>query len=285
MWTFNKYIVIVAMLLLSTNLVTAQSADSVQFCLPSRMIPTEELPFKATERLTYVLNYKWGPRLDVGEATITLSEGKTRNGRKTFHAIAHGKTYRFWDMFFKVRDLYESQFYADNMKSFYFHRDVKEGGYEIKNFFYWNDENHDINARIELKNRPARDTIMKGRECTHDLLALFYFARTINFEEIKENTRYPISFVIDEEVYDMSFAYLGKEEKKIPVFGKCKTMKFAVKLVAGEVFTGKEDMIVWVTDDENKVPLLFESPILVGSIQGRLDSYKNLKHPISAVVK
>ena len=51
------------------------------------------------------------------------------------------------------------------------------------------------------------------------------------------------------------------------------------------MFTGKDDMFIWVTDDENKVPLLFESPIIVGRVQGRLTSYKNLKSPLTSKIK
>ena len=58
-----------------------------------------------------------------------------------------------------------------------------------------------------------------------------------------------------------------------------------MKLVAGSVFTGKDDMFIWVTDDENKVPLLFESPIIVGRVQGRLVEYSNLKGPLTSKIK
>ena len=95
----------------------------------------------------------------------------------------------------------------------------------------------------------------------------------------------PISFVIDDDVYNFYFILLGKEVKKIKGLGTFNTLKFAVKLVAGTVFTGKDDMFIWVTDDENKVPLLFESPIIVGRVQGRLTGYSNLKSPLTSKIK
>ena len=95
----------------------------------------------------------------------------------------------------------------------------------------------------------------------------------------------PISFAIDDDVYNFYYVYLGKEEKKIKGLGTFNTLKFAVRLVAGSVFTGKEDMTVWVTDDGNKVPLLFESPIIVGKVQGRLVSYSNLKAPLTSKIE
>ena len=44
-------------------------------------------------------------------------------------------------------------------------------------------------------------------------------------------------------------------------------------------------MFVWVTDDQNKVPLMFESPILVGKVQGTLVEFKNLKGPLDSKFK
>ena len=61
--------------------------------------------------------------------------------------------------------------------------------------------------------------------------------------------------------------------------------KFAVRLVAGSVFTGKDEMSVWVTDDQNKVPVMFESPIIVGKVQGRLASFKNLTAPLTSKIE
>ena len=37
-------------------------------------------------------------------------------------------------------------------------------------------------------------------------------------------------------------------------------------------------MNIWVSDDKNKVPLLIESPISVGSIKAVLKSYSGLRH-------
>ena len=109
--------------------------------------------------------------------------------------------------------------------------------------------------------------------------------RTLDFDNIKVGEKQPISFAIDDDVYNFYYILLGREEKKIKGLGTFKTLKFAVRLVAGSVFTGKDDMFVWVTDDQNKVPLLFESPILVGKVQGTLVDFKNLKGPLESKIK
>ncbi len=43
-------------------------------------------------------------------------------------------------------------------------------------------------------------------------------------------------------------------------------------------------MTVYVTDDKNRVPLLIETPILVGSIKARVNKMSGLMHPITSKI-
>jgi hypothetical protein len=39
--------------------------------------------------------------------------------------------------------------------------------------------------------------------------------------------------------------------------------------------------MIWISDDENKVPVYFEAPILVGKASGRMNGYEGLKYPLN----
>ena len=67
--------------------------------------------------------------------------------------------------------------------------------------------------------------------------------------------------------------------------GTVNTIKFAAKLLEGEVFKGEEDMMIWISDDENRLPVYFEAPLRVGVASGRMSGYSGLKHPFDALVK
>ncbi len=240
-----------------------------------------DIPYVDGESLTYVVNYKWGAvDTDVGEAVTNLSY---KDGM--FHSVITGKTFKFYDMIFKVREHFESKFHEDPMRPHYFYRDTQEGKYRMRNTFHFNNETNRIDARIQKYERIPKDTVLQGSVHTFDIPALFYKVRLVDFDSVAMGVKQPISFVIDDDIYNFYFILLGREVKKIKGLGTFNTLKFAVKLVAGSVFTGKDDMFVWVTDDENKVPLLFESPIIVGRVQGRLVSYKNLKSPLKSKIK
>ena len=126
-------------------------------------------------------------------------------------------------------------------------------------------------------------------------LQFLYCGETKNYDDVIERTfdgfgiqynhESQIEFAIDDDVYNFHYVFVVKEEKKIKGLGTFNTLKFHVRLVAGSVFTGKDEMTIWVTDDENKVTLLFESPIIVGKVQGRLTEYSNLKGPLTSKIK
>lgn len=241
----------------------------------------EVFPYKDGESLTYVVTYQWGAvNTDVGEAVTNLSYNDGM-----FHAVITGKTYRFYDRIFKVREHFESKFYGDPMRPHYFYRDTQEGKYRMRNTFHFNNETYRIDARVQKYERTPKDTVLQGNEHTFDIPSLFYRVRLLDFDSVAVGVRQPVSFAIDDDVYNFHFVLLGREVKKIKGLGTFNTLKFAVKLVAGNIFTGKDDMCVWVTDDENKVPLLFESPIIVGKVQGRLVDYMNIKTPFTSKIK
>ena len=67
--------------------------------------------------------------------------------------------------------------------------------------------------------------------------------------------------------------------------GKYKTLKFQPDVIAGNVFTEDTKMSVWVSDDENRIPVLIESPVSVGTVKVVLKSYKGLKYSFTAKVE
>ena len=202
-----------------------------------------------------------------------------------FHSVITGKTYKFYDMIFKVREHFESKFYDNPIRPHYFYRNTLEGKYRIKNTFHFEADTNLIRSTIQKYDRTPVDTLLTGTGDTYDIPSLFYKVRTIDFDSVTIGEKQPISFAIDDDVYNFHYVYLGKEVKKVKNLGTFNTLKFAVRLVAGSVFTGKDDMYIWVTDDGNKVPLMFESPILVGKVQGTLVDYKNLKGPLDSKIK
>ena len=107
----------------------------------------------------------------------------------------------------------------------------------------------------------------------------------MDFAAVEPGRKYPMTFAIDDDVFNVYFILYGPETIKVKGLGTIRTIKFAAKLLEGEVFKGEEDMMIWVTDDDNRLPVYFEAPLLVGTATGRMTGYEGLKHPFTALLK
>jgi len=260
----------------------AASAQTSNDCASTGEVQESELAFHAGERLTIVANYKWGIiNTDVGEATINISTEKFRD-TSYFYARAYAKTYKFYDRLFTVRDVYEGRFLQHNLRPLYFHRDISEGGYKMQNTYRFNSNDQTIQATIRRQKDTAKHFVLQGESCTFDFISLFYNSRNLDLKNMKEGQIIPISFAVDEEVYNIYYRYIGKEVIKISGLGKFSCYKIAAKPVAGEVFDGKNEIMIWITDDKNHIPIYIETPIVVGKVSARLSKFENLKWPLTS---
>ena len=256
-------------------------------CVPVRTTSEEELAFRSGERMDFILHYKWGSiNTDVGTATVTL-DSLTFNGQKAFRCTASGRTKKFFDVFFKVRENFTSWFTREGMRPLKFTRDTYEGGYEARNtyLYKWDAAEPYIAADVYTSKMGQKSLQLPLTPCTYDLPALFFFARNMDVENVEPGKRYPMTFAIDEEIYNVYFILHGRETIKVKGLGTVNTIRFAAKLLEGEVFKGEEDMTIWVSDDENRLPVYFEAPLRVGVAAGRMSGYGGLKSPLTSLVK
>ena len=254
-------------------------------CVPVKTTAEEELAFQGGERMDFILHYKWGSiNADVGTATVKL-DSLTFNGHPAFRCSVTGRTSRFFDIFFKVRENFDSWFTREGLKPLKFSRDTYEGGYEAHNtyMYMWDAADPYIAADVYTSSIGQKSMILPLTPCTYDLPALFFFARNMDVENVEPGKKYPMTFAIDDEVFNVYFILHGRETIKVKDLGTVKCIRFAAKLLEGEVFKGEEDMTIWVTDDGNRLPVYFEAPLRVGVAAGRMSYSEGLKHPFTSI--
>lgn len=230
--------------------------------------------FKDGEKLRFKVYYNMGRIwVGAGEAVFTTKE-TFLEGRKVFHITGDGKTLKSYDWFYKVRDRYETFIDAETMLPLKFIRNVNEGGFKIYN-----------NVRFDQENRRAVSAggVFNVPRCIQDVLSSIYYARNIDYSKYQPGAKIPFSMFLDDQVYNLYIRYLGKETITTK-YGKFKTIKISPLLIEGTIFEGGEKMTVWVSDDQNHVPVRVDSPILVGSIKVDLTGYEGLRHPFSAMI-
>lgn len=228
--------------------------------------------FRKGEMLEYRVHYGF---IDAGTARLEIREEEKKiAGRSVFHAIGTGKSHWTFDWFFKVRDHYESYIDEEGVFPWLFVRRVDEGGYIIKQdyAFYQNKDTVDNGAG-------KRFAVPHGIQ---DMFSAFYFGRTIDFGKAKEGDIFSIDAFIDDSVWTGKLKFIGIETVEIGL-GKFNCLKFVPIVQKGRIFKKEEDLTLYITNDKNKIPVLAEAKILVGSIKMELQNYSGLANPVSKV--
>ncbi len=236
---------------------------------------TENNVFVEGEKMVYKIYYNWNfIWIAAGEVTFQVKEKDHQ-----YHLSAMGRTFDSYDWIFKVRDYYDSYVAKADLRPLRTIRKVHEGNYRLYDDVTYI---HDQSMAVSRKGKSEDDleeAQVSLESCTHDLLSSVYMMRNIDFQSLPEGTVLPLNVYLDREIYDIDVVYEGIDpEKKVKGLGKCNTMLFKPRLIVGNIFKDNEGMSVWVSNDENRIPLLIESPISVGSVKVVLKEYKGLKY-------
>ena len=212
---------------------------------------------KNGEKLVYKVYYTLaGIYVAAGEATFS-NVLEIYNQKKVFHVTGEGHTYKSYDWFYRVRDAYESFIDTFTMLPLKFVRNVSEANSRIRNQALFN---HQQNKVVS-----GRKTL-KTPDCIQDVLSAIYYARNIDYSNYKVNETIPFDMYLDDEIYHLYIRYLGKQKIKTK-YGYYNCIKFRPKLIEGTLFRGGEGMVVYVTDDKDKIPVYIETPIVVGKVK------------------
>ncbi len=224
----------------------------------------------------YNLGFIWIP---AGEVIFTVKENSN-----TYEMTAIGKTYKSYEKVFKVNDYYYSNVDKKTLFPRSFVRIIEEGNYQLYDSISFNQRRNVAVSFHGKTKEEAKPKMHKVGECMQDMISNIYYTRNINIDNIKKGDQISVKMFFDKEVFPINIKYGGKEMKDIKDLGKFKTVKVQPDLVAGNVFKEGDKMTLWISDDANKLPLLIESPVSVGSVKAVLKSYTGLKHKLDAEI-
>lgn len=255
------------------------------------------LPFKAGEKIEVTLNYKWGVRADIATLSFNLQQ-VNEGGNPCFHILLNAQTNKFFDSFFKVRDIYESKFEMD-MDPVYAMRRVSEGNFTAYNEYTWSPDKKTLYAKVEKStmDHPV-DTVFKNSETIRDIINLIYSIRTSDFNALKSGKQISKLVAMDRNLTRATYSYLRSETKQVEL-GTFNTICIAMtlknltkvnaadesKLTIPAGSDAKNTIYIWLSDDANRVPVYLSIPISVGKLEIRTTNLENLKYPLSSKVK
>ncbi|CAI2765773.1 DUF3108 domain-containing protein [Flavobacterium collinsii] len=216
--------------------------------------------------------------INAGYATLEIKDA-TINNKKVFHAVGKGYTTGMSKFFFKVEDLYESYFDKQNGDPYRYVRKINEGGYtkNQEGFF----DPSESKVLVKDYKRKTEKTIVTTPN-VQDIISSFYYLRNHpSIDKLKSGEAITIDMFFDDEITKFKLKYVGRQDITTK-FGTVSTMVFKPLVQTGRVFKEKESVTLWITDDDNKIPIRIKADLAVGSLKADLDEYKGLKNPFKA---
>jgi hypothetical protein len=244
-----------------------------------------DLPFQHGEKLQYRVSYNWEfIWVDAGKVEFEVKE-ISFDGQPAFHFKSFGRSLTAYDWIYKVRDSFESMALAESLQPIWYLRNTSEGSYKVNNRLDFDAKNGVIVASSENSSQTISSDTLKYDPNIFDLQTAVYYARSLNFSKLHEGDKIPIPVIIDGEVYDLHGKYHGIEliENYDGEIYRC--YHFSATLVGGTIFNEGETADIWVTSDKNKIPILVEAKILIGSVKAYFVKASKLKYPVEALVE
>jgi hypothetical protein len=119
---------------------------------------------------------------------------------------------------------------------------------------------------------------LKGK--VFDFLSAYYFSRSIDISKIQIGDKFDLKYFLEDGVHTLTITYVGKEKTSCSL-GKFNCLKFNPTIIPGRVFRKDSKLYLWITDDENRIPVKAHVELVVGSVTMDLTGVKNLKYPLN----
>ena len=244
-----------------------------------------DLPFRSGELATYGAYYNWQFIWIQSGEVVFRADTMLFEKQQAWHLKAIGKSLKAYDLFYFVRDTFETYCQLKTLEPIYSRR-MLDHVRDISVHEYWfNQPPGIIKTRIEQPKKPLYQANIENKSNTFDLLATAYNFRKFDFNSLFIGQKVPYRMLIDRQIADLYYRYLGKENVKTRNGKVFRCHKVSVYLLQGDFFSEGEYMKIWFTDDKNHLPVQVETKVLMGSVKALLVEAKSLKYPLTSQIK
>jgi hypothetical protein len=223
----------------------------------------ENKAFKEGEKLTFDIKYGF---VTAGIAVMQVQKIKRISGRNAFYITFEVNSVPSFDWIYKVRDRYETYLDVEGLFPWRFEQHIREGSFS-----------RDFSAFFDHRKGIAKTS--KGQFdvplYVNDILSAFYIARTFNYSEMKVDDIIPMKNFYKDKVYDLNVKYLGKDRITVDA-GTFDCIVVEPLVQEGGLFKSEGSIVIWLTDDDLKIPVKVKTKVVVGSIDAELTKYEGL---------
>lgn len=259
----REYLALIGFLLLALFISSRYAFGESQTEFQSGFIwrKLENKSFQIGEKLLFTI--KWGI-IPGGWATLEVPNKDEINGRQVYRILSRTWTNSFFDIFYKVKDRNESWMDIESLCSLGYEKHLREGRYSTDEKVVFDQEK----GVAVVEGKSERVTITPYAQ---DVLSGLYFVRTQN---LAIGGTYFLNINNSGKTWQLEVKVLNREEVKVPV-GRFDCWLIEPFLKYEGIFQHKGRILIWLTADEKKMPVLMRTKIALGSIDAELTEIKN----------
>jgi hypothetical protein len=234
-------------------------------------------PFTFGEELNFEVSYGW---INLADARLQVSrKTHTKKDRPHYKIDVFGKTKGAATIFGRVNDNWGTYFDVETNLPSSSYRHIEEGKYRKHETVFF-DQKKNI-ATVELYDKDNRNlTETKIFELpgeVQDLVSGFYYLRLLNLDNISKGDAVVLRGFFDKKTYNIKLIYEGNETLDTKV-GTKETYVFSPQLPDNKLFRGDHPIKIWITKDENKIPVKIKAALFIGSLNFDITSVKGLQN-------
>jgi hypothetical protein len=215
------------------------------------VLPAPHRPIRAGESFRF--NVRYG-MISAGDAWLEVPEVKDWRGRTVFTLVARTESNKFFSAFYRVRNRIESYWDTTSRTAHRFAENRREGGYRSQNeitFDY---------GRGEAVYQDGQ-TYPIPPHC-QDALSSFYFART---QALPVGGSVVFDYHASRKSQPLEVKVIGRQRVDTPA-GTFDCVVIEPILKAGGIFKNQGRLVIWLTDDDRRIPVMMKSKVTIGSI-------------------
>ncbi len=225
--------------------------------------------FRTGEKLTFEVKYGF---VTAGIAQYSIPKIVKIAGRDAYNVMFDVSSVSAFDPFYKVRDHYETYIDVAGIFPWRFEQHIREGGYT-----------RDFSAFFDQRRGKAKTT--EGSydipKYVSDIVSAFYLARTFDYSKMKEGDKIHLENFYKDKVYPLDVLFRGRERVSVSA-GTFDCIILEPLVVQGGLFKSEGNIVVWLTNDQLKIPVKVKTKVLIGSIDAELSGYQGLAGELKA---
>lgn len=235
-----------------------------------RVIP--QTAFGVGERLVFDVNYGF---ITAGEAVMAVAGYDSIAGRRCYRIEFSVNSLSSFSWIYRVEDLYLTFIDAEAIVPWRFEQHIREGNYRRDFVAEFNQYRHIAETSEGEYQIPPY---------VHDIMSAFYYARTMDYSQSKPGDEFTLYNFYKDKSYELGVKFLGRQELEVEA-GTFRTIVVEPLVKEGGLFKSEGRIVIWLTDDELKVPVRVNTKVIIGSIDTELREYTGLRGTLKARIK